>query len=128
MAHAAPTLWLHPSHDGESCGGCATVDDAPRCRAQLSAEPCRHPRLAGRADQLALVMQALDRQVIEPVSQRGIVSLAWVKSLRIEGGEAELTVTFPPSCGAGQRLADAAFQALRGLLPDTDVYVRHDGA
>jgi hypothetical protein len=34
---------------------------------------------------------------------------------------------FDPSCGPGQALSDRAFQTLRRLLPDTDVYVRHPG-
>jgi metal-sulfur cluster biosynthetic enzyme len=65
--------------------------------------------------------------VVDPDCGRSIVDLQLVKSLRIEGGEVELTVTFPLHCGPSRLLAESAFQALRRVLPDTDVYVRHAG-
>jgi hypothetical protein len=34
----------------------------------------------------------------------------------------ELRLAVPTDCG-GALLADTAFQTLRGLLPDTDIYV-----
>ena len=108
----------------------ATVTDANVLLGRLSGESLLEGRMRIERALAERAVGSLARQLkLDPIETAfGIVSLAWVKSLRIEGGEAELTVTFPPSCGAGQRLADAAFQALRGLLPDTDVYVRHDGA
>jgi hypothetical protein len=36
----------------------------------------------------------------------------------------ELQLAVDPRCG-GAELADAAFQTLRRLLPDTDIYVTH---
>ncbi|MDP1534398.1 MAG: iron-sulfur cluster assembly protein, partial [Rubrivivax sp.] len=63
--------------------------------------------------------------VVDSGAGRSIVDLQLVKSLRIEGGEAELTVSFAPHCGPAMALAEQAFQTLRRALPDTDIYVRH---
>ena len=65
------------------------------------------------------------RTVIDPQAGQSIVDLHLVKSLRIRDGEAVLTLTFPPDPGHGDLLAEDAFQALRRLLPNTDVYVKH---
>ena len=59
------------------------------------------------------VMVALNVEVRDDTTGRGIVDLHWVKALRIEGDEAELTVTFPPSCGGGKALAEGAFALAR---------------
>lgn len=126
MGHASPTLWLTPAPSSSGCGACLTSDDVPSCRAHVNAETCAHPRLAGQRDQLQQVMQELDRHVVDPDTGRGIVDLQWVKALHIGNGEAELTLGFAPKCGPGKELADAAFQTLRRLLPDTDIFVSHD--
>ena len=120
------TLWLQQAQPPAGCGGCLASDSGPRCRSHVTGETCTQPKLAGRADQLQQVLQALNRQVVDPAAGRGIVDLQWVRSLRIENGEAELTLSFAPECGPGKDLSESAFQTLRGLLPDTDVYVRHD--
>jgi len=56
-----------------------------------------------------------------------LVDRQFVKALRAEDGEVELTLTFAPRCGSASRLAEAAFDALRCTLPNTDVYVMHSG-
>ena len=127
MGQAMPTLWLQPVQPSSGCGGCVTSDAGPRCRSQVTGEACLHPELAGRTEQLAQVLQELNRQVVDPDAGRGIVDLHWVKALRIQDGEAELTLSFTPGCGPGKQLSETAFQTLRRLLPDTDVYVRHAG-
>ena len=71
------------------------------------------------------VIHGVNAEVKDDTTGRGIVDLHWVKALRIEGDEAERTVTFPPSCGGGKALAEDAFATLRRHLPDTDVYVWH---
>jgi metal-sulfur cluster biosynthetic enzyme len=126
MGHAMPTLWMQAAQPSSSCAGCVTSDAGPRCRAQVTGEDCLNPELAGRSEQLARVLDVLNREVIDPDAGRGIVDLHWVKALRIQDGEAELTLSFAPACGPGKQLSETAFQTLRRLLPDTDVYVRHD--
>lgn len=127
------TLWMQPAVSPDAgatpsstgCGGCLASDTGPACRAHLTGEACAHPQLAGQHDTLARVLHELNRHVVDPDAGRGIVDLQWVKSLRIEDGEAELTLGFAPQCGPGKDLSESAFQTLRRLLPDTDVYVRH---
>ena len=125
MAFTMPTLWLQPVQAPQGCGGCLPSDNGPACRAHVSGDACAHPHLAGQMDQLRRVMEVLNQQVVDPDSGRGIVDLQWVRGLRIDADEAELTLSFAPACGPGKALSDAAFQTLRSLLPDTDVYVRH---
>jgi metal-sulfur cluster biosynthetic enzyme len=125
------TFWLQPAEGpasvsaGGGCGACLSSTTGPQCRAHVAGQPCAHPQLAGRMDELLRVMQELNREVVDPDAGRGIVDLQWVKSLRIQDGEAELTLSFAPVCGPGKDLSESAFQTLRRLLPDTDVYVRH---
>jgi len=47
-----------------------------------------------------------------------------VRSLRVQPGEVTLQLAVGRQCG-GRALAEAAFETLRGLLPDTDIYVTH---
>ena len=44
-----------------------------------------------------------------------------VRALRVQAGEVELTLDYGRGCASD--LAERAFQTLRGLLPDTDIYV-----
>ena len=125
MEPVTPTIWMQPATPDAGCGGCLTSDSGPRCRSHVTGEACAHPQLAGQQGLIAQVLQALNRQVVDPDAGRGIVDLQWVRALRIEDGEAELTLSFAPVCGPAQELSESAFQTLRQLLPDTDVYVRH---
>lgn len=122
---APPTLWLQQAQPASGCGGCLASDNGPKCRAHVTGEACTQPQLAGSPELLQQVLQALNAHVIDPDAGRGIVDLQWVKALRIGNGEAELTLSFAPACGPGKELSELAFQTLRRLLPDTDVYVRH---
>jgi len=47
-----------------------------------------------------------------------------VLSLTVQPGEVDLVLASRQQCG-GAVWADLAFQALRRLLPDTDIYVRN---
>ena len=79
---------------------------------QLSGEPAAVQRVIG-ALQAALDLQMGMRQPPE----------AWLRELRLAGDEAQLSLAPGlPCCGAD--LAQAAFETLRSLLPDTDIYVR----
>jgi len=118
-------FWLQPAvaeHAG--CGSCDATAAGPACRTPLVGPTCATPRLDGAAEPLQRAIDAL-AAVVDPDAGRSIVELQWVQALRIEGGEAELTLTFPLRCGSARLLADGAFQALRHVLPDTDIYVRH---
>lgn len=133
MGQALHTMWLQPTdaqpagaHPASGCGECLASATGPRCRSAVSGTACTHPRLAGCEQQLAKVLAELNRFVVDPSGQRGIVDLQWVKALRIDDDEAELVLSFAPNCGPAQELSDSAFQTLRRLLPDTDVYVRHE--
>lgn len=127
MGQAPHTVWLQPTvaPPAGGCSGCVSTASGPVCRSALAGEPCVAPELKGDGETLQRVMVALNAEVRDDTTGRGIVDLHWVKALRIEGDEAELTVTFPPSCGGGKALAEDAFATLRRLLPDTDVYVWH---
>ncbi len=121
-------MWLTPAETPEpaaGCGHCLSSTSGPQCRAQLSVEPCAEPELQGPPDLLNRVLLELDRAAVDPDAGRGIVALRWVEALHIGDGEAELSLSFAASCGPGKALSDAAFQTLRRMLPDTDVYVRH---
>lgn len=120
-----PTLWIQSAQPAGQCGGCLSSDGGPQCRAHVTGEPCAHPHLTGQSALIRQVLEALNRQVVDPDAGLGIVDLQWVQGLRIEDGEAELTLSFAPVCGPAKELSETAFQTLRRLLPDTDVYVRH---
>jgi hypothetical protein len=55
-------------------------------------------------------------------ANQGAVGL--VRSLQVLPGEVTLQLAVGRQCG-GLALAEAAFETLRGLLPDTDIYVTH---
>lgn len=54
----------------------------------------------------------------------GLRASGLVHALEVGEDEATLVIAVSPRCG-GALLADAAFQALRLALPDTDIYVQH---
>ena len=83
---------------------------------------CDHPVIEGEPARLARVLQAL-----HGLPGPDLLEAHLVHRLRVGADEAELVLGFRP-VSAGQRaLAEQAFQALRGALPDTDVYVAHKG-
>jgi len=127
MGQAPHTVWLQPTvaPPAGGCSGCVSTASGPVCRSALPGEPCVAPELKGDSETLNRVMMALNAEVKDDTTGRGIVDLHWVKALRIGNGEAELTLSFAPACGPGKELSESAFQTLRRLLPDTDVYVRH---
>jgi len=68
-------------------------------------------------------VQHLLHCVESALAEAGAASPNLVSALRVNDDEAELDLAVAPRCG-GAILADAAFQALRRELPDTDIYVR----
>lgn len=112
-----PIVAVQPSR---GCAACLQARSGPVCRSVLGA-PCGAPLLQGPAPQLQRLLQALSQSLGLPVDgdeNRVVVSLA------LGDGEVELQLAVDPRCG-GAELADTAFQTLRRLLPDTDIYVTH---
>ncbi len=82
---------------------------------------CNHTELAGPSDELTRVLGALGRRLgFQPEAPER----AGVRALRITPDEVELQLAWPARCG-GAEFAETAFDTLRGLLPDTDIYITH---
>ena len=119
-AHAViPILAANASHDG--CAACHTADDGPRCRS-LAGQPCLAPQLSGPADELQRLLRALAARLDFPPHAP---ELGGVRALHVAPGEVELQLAVVPGCGTGATITDTAFQTLRALLPDTDIYITH---
>ena len=120
-----PTIPIHSQDSGsEGCGACVHGDDsAAVCRAMLG-QDCIAPQLSGPRDEIDRLMGALAQTLGFRVDGPDAMPVA---ALRVEPGEVSLTLTVAPRCG-GVSLAALAFDTLRGLLPDTDIYVRHAAA
>lgn len=85
--------------------------------------PVPEPVLQGPQELLAKVLGGLSG-VIDPAGGGNVVEGRWIRALHLNGDEAELTLAADPRSARGAWLAEESFQALRRLLPDTDVYVR----
>lgn len=116
--HTIPILPADPAcAPAGGCGGCVHgAGSGPVCREALG-EPCAAPTLTGPADALARLLAALTPVLGAPDSG------GLVRALTVLDGEVELQLALRADCG-GAALADSAFQVLRGMLPDTDIYVR----
>ncbi len=101
-----------------ACSACVHDTAASACRSACG-QAWVEPALLGPRAEIDRLLQALGE------------ALGWradtedplpVSALRIEPGEVELTLNVAGSCG-GRALAGRAFETLRLLLPDTDIYV-----
>ena len=112
------TIPIQGTAPAGACGHClhGSGSDDTGCHPAL-AWPAAAPQFSGPAEQLARLLAALAHQ---PGFEAGTTGL--VHALRVWPGEVDLQLTMGRRCG-GAELADTAFQALRGLLPDTDIYV-----
>lgn len=121
MGAALHTIPILPA-DGSctpaaGCGGCLHRSGiGPVCREAMG-EPCAAPTLTGPVDELARLLTAL-APVLGSPEGGGLL-----RSLTVQDGEVELQLALRADCG-GAALADSAFHMLRGLLPDTDIYVK----
>jgi hypothetical protein len=115
------TIPIH-DHDspGDGCSACVHADHAPMCRAVLG-QDCIAPQLSGPRDEVDRLMRALGSALGFRLDADQPIPVA---ALRVEPGEVELTLAVAPHCG-GASLASQAFDTLRSLLPDTDIYVMH---
>lgn len=120
MGRSATIIPIQPLQASRGCAACLQASSGPVCRSALG-EPCGAPALRGPEAELQRVMQALQQSLGLPVNgdQNRVV-----RALTLGDGEAELELAVNPRCG-GAELADTAFQTLRRLLPDTDIYVTH---
>ena len=79
------------------------------------------PLLSGQPDQVQRVLAALD-QAVEKGLGHAMPVARWLRELRLGADEAFVAVA--PDLGHdGTESAEIAFQTLRRLLPDTDIYV-----
>ena len=124
MAQQGDTLWLHSAQSQDAPGACGSTGAAAACGSAPLHQAFGQPALVGEAGELARVMHAL-HGVPFATDGTDLVDAGQVRGLYIAGGEAELTLAFPRGCGALRLVAEQAFQVLRQVLPDTDIYVRH---
>lgn len=117
---------IHTDTTGASagCGSCAASKASWAC-GESSFALVLAPTLIGPPDEVQRVMQALVHDLGSALGGEGD-GTGLVRSLRLDTqiDEAELSLAVPAHCGGG-RLADMAFQTLRRLLPNTDIYVSH---
>ena len=124
MGHAIKTITLHPVAPPSGCGSCLHDSGAPVCRAVLG-EACLAPELHGSPSAVQRVMAALGPALGFTADARNAdAGAGQVLRLSVLPGEVDLVLSGALRCG-GAALAEAAFAALRGLLPDTDIYVRN---
>ena len=120
MGYAAKTIAIHRATAQPGRGACLHDSGTPACRATLG-EDCAAPRLQGSPHDLRRVMSALG-PALGFAADAADAGAGVVVSLSVQPGEVDLCLAASLHCG-GAALADAAFQTLRGLLPDTDIYV-----
>jgi hypothetical protein len=104
------------------CGHCLHGEAGePVCRT-VRGDASEAPQLSGPADELQRLMAAL-APVLGFADESGTrAGASLVRALNLLPGEVELQLAVGRHCG-GATLADSAFETLRGLLPDTDIYV-----
>lgn len=118
----ARTISIQNAVPDSGCGHCLQgADGEPVCRS-VPVDAGEAPRLSGPDDELRRLLAAL-----APVLGFGSASgprtgAGLVRALLVQPGEVELQLAVGRQYG-GAALADSAFETLRGLLPDTDIYV-----
>ena len=104
------------------CGHCLHADSAaPVCRT-VRGDASEAPQLSGPADEVQRLMAALAPALGFDGESGPRAGAGLVRALKLLPGEVELQLAVGRHCG-GATLADSAFETLRGLLPDTDIYV-----
>ena len=95
-------------HSEESCAGRPTLQVV-------------EPELQGDAAQLQRVLAALKPQV-DRAFETDTPMGGWLRAFRIGEGDAEMQLAPNLAC-MGLSVATMAFDTMRRLLPDTDIYV-----
>lgn len=107
------------------CSACLSSAAGPVCRSTLN--PGSQPqRFDGPPELVRHLVAELDAALAVQRPDDPDATTSLVHSLSVVDGEAELTLAVASRC-AGAHLVDVAFQALRRLLPDTDIYVTSAG-
>lgn len=101
-----------------ACGGCSHGAGLAACHVPPG-QPCPPAELSGPRAEVQRVLAALGHRLgFAPDAPER----AGVRALRLAPGEAELQLALPAHC-AGIEFAETAFDTMRALLPDTDIYV-----
>ena len=79
------------------------------------------PRLSGDASRIEPLLARLAPQM-QQVFGHPVDAGVWLASLRVSPGQAHLALAPGLACRAGV-VAELAFEAMRELLPDTDLYI-----
>jgi hypothetical protein len=103
----------------QGCGACTPGIGGPVCQFTLPGDD-DGPVLEGPDAEVQRLMTAL----MPCLSSGGVAGARRVRSLLVRPGEVELTLNIGPQC-QGAAMADDAFQVLKSLLPETDIYVLH---
>lgn len=120
---ATPILHIsQPTSNG--CGACSHLPAGLTSCTVAAYRRCPQPLLRGPQAPMARALKALG-QVLDANSGQNLLAAQLVSSLVLDDSSAELTLTVSSHCGGGRALAESSFQALRGVLPDTDIYVMH---
>lgn len=83
--------------------------------------PVLEPELQGPAPLLPALLGELD-ELAGAAFGAGVVRGAWLRTLHLRPGEAELRVA-PRLGGCATDFLQAVFELLRARLPDTDIYI-----
>lgn len=121
MSWADKTIPIQSNTPHAGCHACVQSDAGPACQA-VNPEPAMPPRLSGPTEELQRLMAALAPRL--GFAETPGAGAGLVRALAVMPGEVTLELAVGRACG-GQGLIDAAFQTLRRLLPDTDIYVTH---
>ena len=116
-------LSIYPNVAPTGCGGCQQGKDTPNCQRVLD-QATVAPQLSGPSDEIKRLMAALGARLGLTTDHDLPAGTGWLKALHVQPGEVSLQLALDRRC-SGAVLADAAFQTLCSLLPDTDIYVTH---
>ena len=105
------------------CHACIQSLAGPSCHAIEPAQPSL-PRLVGPTGELHRLLAALAPRLGFDLQSISVAGTSLVRGLAVLPGEVTLELAVGRHCG-GQGLIDTAFQTLRALLPDSDIYVNH---
>ncbi|MBL0151849.1 MAG: hypothetical protein IPP87_25635 [Ideonella sp.] len=115
-------LNLRAALGGNGCDACHQGSLGPDCKFTLGPRS-GPPTLNGPEDDVKAVLDALARAL----GSGQLDGTHWVQSVTVREGEVEVMLTADTRC-AGAELADTAFQTLKRLFADTDIYVMLAGA
>jgi hypothetical protein len=83
------------------------------------------PSFEGEPRQVQAIVDAL-KPLVDAEFGTDLPAGAWLRGLRVADGEAVLTIAPDLAC-RGHAVAELAFDVMRRLLPDTDIYIGEAG-